>query len=90
VKELLGRTLTLREAADLLGYTCTRSLGHARRAGSLELIEGVHWRRMVINRIIYFAGPCQHKRDHGWAEHEAWLREHFPDAFPGDGVPIAS
>jgi hypothetical protein len=88
--ELLGKTLTLREAAELFGYGCTRSLGHARRTGSLAMIEGIHWRKVGVNRILYFSGPCQHMRDHGWAVHKEWLRENFPDVFQGDAVPIAS
>jgi hypothetical protein len=87
-KELLGDTLTVQEVARLFGYTSTRSLNYARKNGGL--IEGVHWRRMGVNRVIYFAGPCQHKRDHAWDEHRAWLLEHFPEAIEGDAVPIAS
>jgi hypothetical protein len=68
--------IDLRVAAQLLGYTNSRSLKLLRERG--HLIEGVHWFRTGPNRIQYSRMACKHYQENEPDVHLDWLRVNFP------------
>lgn len=76
-QDRLGHTLRLNEAAQLLGYESPRSLKNLRDRG--QLLEGVHWRRQGVNRVIYYSHPLHHFRGNDWSAHIQWVVNNFSD-----------